>query len=88
MNENLSISSRMITFFISGITFAYLLNKIKSSFKAKNRERNKLSMSEIEILKEQLKRNNEFFSDEGMRNLKDKFIIVVGIGGVGRYNII
>ena len=45
-------------------------------------------MSESEILKEQLKRNNEFFSDEGMRNLKDKFIIVVGIGGVGRYNII
>ena len=88
MNENIghtyATSIKLMTFFFSGIAMAYLLNKIKRLFKAKYKERNKLKMSDSEVLREQLKRNYEFFGEEGMTQLKNKFIIVVGIGGVGR----
>lgn len=42
--------------------------------------------NESALLKEQLKRNYEFFSEEGMKLISNSFVVVVGIGGVGRYN--
>lgn len=43
------------------------------------------SGSEEALVKEQLKRNYEFFGDMGMELIKNAFVVVVGIGGVGRY---
>jgi hypothetical protein len=39
---------------------------------------------EQELVREQLKRNYEFFGEEGMKQIENAFVVVVGIGGVGR----
>lgn len=45
---------------------------------------NQLIKNEEELIREQLKRNYEFFGNEGMIKILDSFVVVVGIGGVGR----
>jgi len=47
-------------------------------------ENNELITKEDELIKEQLKRNYEFFGEIGMNNIINSFVVVVGIGGVGR----
>src|SRR4051794_4040552 len=42
---------------------------------------------EIALIREQLKRNYEFFGDEGMKLITNSFVVVVGIGGVGSHVI-
>lgn len=49
-----------------------------------NSDNNQLVTSEQGLLREQLKRNFEFFGDEGMNRIVNSFVVVVGIGGVGR----
>ena len=41
-------------------------------------------MVDEEVIREQLKRNYEFFGEEGMLKIRNKFVVVIGIGGVGR----
>ena len=36
------------------------------------------------LLDEQLSRNTALYGEEGMRHIRDSFVIVVGLGGVGR----
>jgi tRNA A37 threonylcarbamoyladenosine dehydratase len=43
--------------------------------------------NEAILLREQLKRNYEFFNDESMENIKKSFVCVVGIGGVGSHTV-
>src|SRR4051812_21716127 len=43
--------------------------------------------SETELQREQLKRNYEYFGAEGMQKIKNSFVCVVGIGGVGSHLI-
>ncbi len=40
--------------------------------------------NELALVREQLKRNYEFFGEEGMKDIINSFVVVVGIGGVGR----
>jgi len=52
-----------------------------------NIDKNQLTTSETSeegLIREQLKRNYEFFGDEAMKKIIDSFVVVVGIGGVGR----
>jgi len=37
------------------------------------------------IVREQLKRNYEFFKDEGMSIIKNSFVVIVGVGGIGSH---
>lgn len=49
-----------------------------------NSDNNELINSEQGLIREQLKRNYEFFGDQGMKKIINSFVVVVGIGGVGR----
>ena len=35
------------------------------------------------LIREQLSRNYSFLGDEGMNKIRDAFVIVIGLGGVG-----
>jgi hypothetical protein len=50
----------------------------------KNSDNGQLISSEQSLIREQLKRNYEFFGEEGMKKIINSFVVVVGIGGVGR----
>jgi hypothetical protein len=86
---------KYISGIVSGIALSFLFMKLKKKFKTKsisNEEeidietQKKLleEKDEIALLKEQLKRNFEFFGEEGMKQIQNSFAVVVGIGGVGR----
>lgn len=53
------------------------------------KESNKLLDINIEkdLLREQLKRNYEFFTEENMDKIKNAFVCVVGLGGVGSHAV-
>lgn len=48
----------------------------------KGKGKGKKGTSEV-IVREALARNYAFFGDEGMDRIRDKFVVVVGLGGVG-----
>ncbi len=87
-NSNLTYfnnnSLKLLTLFVSGLTDSYFIGKIRQFLKRKYKEKRMLKMGDNEVLREQLKRNYEFFGDDGMNKIKSKFVVVVGIGGVGR----
>ena len=84
----------IITSIASGLAFSYLFNKLKKKFlrKKENDKSDQLdndkkllkNEDEIALIREQLKRNYEFFGEKGMGLITKSFICVVGIGGVGR----
>ncbi len=81
---------------ICGIGLSYLFSKLKKFLNLKKKLDTKESTEDKEIrkingteeekvlIREQLKRNYEFFGNEGMKLITDSFVCVVGIGGVGR----
>jgi hypothetical protein len=87
-NSNLSYfnnnSLKLLTLFVSGLSVSYFIGKIRQFFNRKYKEKRILKMGDNEVLREQLKRNYEFFGEDGMNKIKSKFVVVVGIGGVGR----
>jgi hypothetical protein len=40
---------------------------------------------EAEVCEEQLSRTAALYGEKGMKHIKDSFVIVVGLGGVGRF---
>jgi len=60
------------------------IQEISKNPNFKDSESNKQITCEVALIREQLKRNYEFFGDEGMKKIINSFVIVVGIGGVGR----
>jgi hypothetical protein len=90
---------QFFTTFICGSAFAFILLKLKKYSKKRKliygeviKKKSKTEVNflydakEQELVREQLKRNYEFFNEEGMNLIKNSFVCVVGIGGVGRYN--
>jgi hypothetical protein len=79
---------------ISLCYFGYKLYKYLSSDtisntttgKKTNRTSQEISLNadEVDLVREQLKRNYEFFKEDGMKNIINSYVVVVGIGGVGR----
>ena len=89
----LGLISSFMGGFVVGCALSYFVNKKKNLLKIKSKEisspkspksKNKLSTMDKNLIREQLKRNYEFFGEEGMKGIKDSFVVVVGIGGVGR----
>lgn len=71
--------------FVVGLGLAKIIRKI---FKSRvSTEKAKLKKGEHQVIREQLKRNYEFFGDKGMNKITDSFVIVVGIGGVGSHAV-
>lgn len=73
-----------------GVTISFICFKIFKYFSFKRKkiicmseEKPDPSAEEV-LVREQLKRNYEFFKEEGMNKIKESYVIVVGIGGVGR----
>jgi hypothetical protein len=95
-NFSKSKIAKYITVFVGGIVTTFFIHKLRKYLKSKKKlsssnkqsRSNELALlnnsSEQEILKEQLKRNYEFFGEEGMKKIQNSFVVVVGIGGVGR----
>jgi hypothetical protein len=95
-----TIIGGFISCFIGGVAIGYLIKKfVKKKKKINNpsilneNEKNSLSqeictitsdISEKDLVREQLKRNYEFFGDAGMNLIRNSFVVVLGIGGVGR----
>lgn len=93
LNSNFS---NILTGALCGVGLSYLFTRLKKFIKHRNtivkkdesneEEINKLTGKEDEkiLIREQLKRNYEFFGNEGMKQIENSFVCVVGIGGVGR----
>lgn len=88
-----------LAYFFSGYLVSYLFYKLKKIYQNKKITETKTSdtpnkldedpqknneNTEKELIREQLKRNYEFFGEIGMEKIRNSFIVVVGIGGVGR----
>jgi hypothetical protein len=99
MNLNISKNSvlKYISGLLSGVALSFIFLKLKKKLESNKKPlsdneemdietQKKLldSKDEIELYKEQLKRNFEFFGEDGMKLVSDSFVCVVGIGGVGR----
>jgi tRNA A37 threonylcarbamoyladenosine dehydratase len=76
---------KFISIFIAGLGISFVFRRLKKSIQLDNSNIFKITNDEKEIMREQLKRNYEFFGDEGMSKIIDSFVIVVGIGGVGSH---
>lgn len=48
-----------------------------------NNDSTEYESTEEEILREELKRNYEFFGEEGMKRIRNSFVIVIGLDGIG-----
>lgn len=92
-NFKINITNFILGIF-GGVSLSYLFLKFKRSKNSKNSSLNsnndsdeiKLKSNDEEyLIKEQLKRNFEYFGEEGMKLITNSFVCVVGIGGVGRY---
>lgn len=86
---------KYISGILSGIALSLIFSKLRKKFKPKSIPDNEeididtqkkmlIEKDEVALLKEQLKRNFEFFGEDGMKQISDSFAVVVGIGGVGR----
>lgn len=66
-----------------GMLFALIhyLRKRRKTCTSKNNDNQDTS---LDLLREQLKRNYEYFGEEGMKLIANSHVCVVGIGGVGR----
>jgi hypothetical protein len=88
-------SYKYISGIVSGLALSFIFSKLRKKLKTKSMPENEeidietqkkmlLEKDEIALLKEQLKRNFEFFGEDGMNLISNSFAVVVGIGGVGR----
>jgi len=95
MDVNKNNLFRYATGVITGISLTVIVNKIYKKIKSIYRNdsdqldietQKKLieDQNEAALTKEQLKRNFEFFGEDGMKTITNSFVVVVGIGGVGR----
>jgi hypothetical protein len=91
--DNFNKNSIILLGVFFGLCLSYLFNKVINFFKNRKREdssRDKeithINGTEDEnaLIREQLKRNYEFFGNDGMSLIENSFVCVVGIGGVGR----
>jgi hypothetical protein len=64
--------------------FKNMRNSRENSRKTRTTEEISLNADQATLIREQLKRNYEFFKEEGMKKIINSYVIVVGIGGVGR----
>ncbi len=64
-------------------TLSNITNKSQTDHKDKSKNIN----TELSLLREQLKRNYEFFGEESMEKIKKSFVCVVGLGGVGSHAV-
>ncbi|KAI3638134.1 hypothetical protein MIR68_003745 [Amoeboaphelidium protococcarum] len=85
--------------FLSGaaaawIVFSVIANKQQSNKKSNhqglssdlaNSKSDRGTLGNIELEQEQLTRNHQFFGQDGMDRIKNSFIVVVGLGGVGSH---
>lgn len=58
--------------------------KDSSNFKDINNNNENFVVAEESLLREQLKRNYEFFGEDGMNKIINSFIIIIGVGVIGR----
>ncbi len=69
---------------------SYIATKVYKYITRKENNKNPMidgitkTQDESALVREQLKRNYEFFREEGMKRIQGSYVIVVGIGGVGR----
>jgi len=93
---NLEKNSNILLGIFLGLCLYYLIYKIfnivrkaKQQVSSQDKEITHINGSEDEkvLIREQLKRNYEFFGNDGMNAIENSFVCVVGIGGVGRYGI-
>lgn len=62
-------------------------NSNKEEEEVESNENNIDLNNEETLLREQLKRNYEFFNETSMEKIKNAFVCVVGIGGVGSHSV-
>ncbi len=74
-------ASSIASFWISSI-FRKTSNKKESKV-----TREKVTYYDETLITEQLARNYAFFGEEGMKSIREKFVIVVGAGGVGSWTV-
>jgi len=74
-----------IGFFLFFIFKIYSNRKIKKINKNKEKEGLYFNESNEELIKEQLKRNYEFFEENGMKLIRNSFIIIVGCDSIGSH---
>ena len=95
--DNFEKNSFILLGVFFGLCLYYLTNKIfnfirktKLQESSQDKEITHIKGSEDEkvLIREQLKRNYEFFGNDGMNSIENSFVCVVGIGGVGRYGIV
>ena len=97
MNKIKDSKISSILLFGIGVALTITTQKLLSYFKtskttSKTSNNNKLIKeesleSEKQLLKEQLKRNYEFFGEEEMEKIKNSYVCVVGLGGVGSHAV-
>jgi tRNA A37 threonylcarbamoyladenosine dehydratase len=90
------VLSKSVALFLGGLFTGYLSVRLISfirrrflkKYNFEDLENTVLDKSEeAGLIREQLKRNYEFFGDEGMKLITESFVVVVGIGGVGSHVI-
>jgi tRNA A37 threonylcarbamoyladenosine dehydratase len=89
------VLSKYIAIFVGGLCTGYLTVKLCNLFRRRWLKRytpedfeETLDQSEeTGLIREQLKRNYEFFGEDGMKSISNSFVVVVGIGGVGSHVI-
>ena len=73
-------------FFIGFCLFFILVySKRKNKKIYKNIEKENFDESNEELIKEQLKRNYEFFEENGMKLIRNSFIIIIGCDSIGSH---
>ena len=74
-----------IGFFLFFIFKVYLKRKIKKINKNIKKENLNFIETNEELIKEQLKRNYEFFEENGMKLIRNSFIIIIGCESIGSH---
>jgi mannitol-specific phosphotransferase system IIBC component len=75
--------------FVASLVATYIVKKLRSR---KLKEKKIVELQEEceeskNIKKEQLVRTTQFFGEEGQKRLDKAFVVVVGVGGVGKENL-
>ena len=74
-----------IGFFLFFIFKVFLKRKIKKINKNIKKENLNFIETNEELIKEQLKRNYEFFEENGMKLIRNSFIIIIGCDSIGSH---
>ena len=78
----MSSTMKTLSLFASGVAIYYTSKYIYNFFYSKPKCALPKLASE-ELLREELKRNYEFFNEEGMKLIRDSFVIIVGLDSIG-----